>query len=140
MMNTLRLTDDEAKSFQKLSAGLREGWLVQAEDQLVFETGDELLLRYRIARFTNPALQAIASKAVDAKNSQAFDAQLASFDIAALQQDQMAELFFVLGTRIVSAFVQHLLTIVTTDDDLKGVAGMTMIRRMLLEANSESAT
>lgn len=139
MMNVLRLTGAELERFQALPDALKEGWKTEEEDVSAAETGEELFLRYRIAHFTDPMMKKLADSALKAKTAKEMDAIIASFNITNMPQDQMAELFFVLGTRVVSAMVEHLLAVATTNEDLEGVAGITMIRKMLLEANSDTA-
>ena len=67
-----------------------------------------------------------------------FEKVASTFDISTLPHEQLAELFFVLGTRVISAMIQCLLSRVTTDEDLEGIAVLTNIRRMLKEANALS--
>ncbi len=136
MSNVLLLTADEKKTFDALSAPLKEGWKTQNETITTYERPDELFMRYKIAHFNDPACKALATAARSATSAKDFEKIAGTFDITKVSQEQMAELFFVLGTRVISAMLASLLAKAKDDEDMEGIAGLTAIRRMLIESNA----
>ena len=132
-MNALYLTQEEKTLFDGLSADLKEGWEVE-EETLVFEDPDDLYMRYQIANFPDPVMQSLADSARGALSPEDIQKVAAGFDFTSLSQEQMAELFFVLGTRITTGMLVTVLKNVDSDEDIEGIAGLTMIRRMLMES------
>lgn len=59
----------------------------------------------------------------------------ASMDFSSLSQEDSAELFFTLGTGVMSAIILGALDAAESDDDIEGIASLTEIRHMLLESN-----
>ena len=134
----LQLRPEERKIFEGLSDGLRDGWQVTEEILSAFERAEELEMRYRMASFDHPACQALVDGVKKAKNAAEIEKVVSQFDIAALSQVQMAELFFTLGTRVLSAMVRYALQRAESDEDLEGVAALTEVRHMLFQVNSSS--
>ena len=138
MSHDLLLTESERTIFDGLSEKLKEGWTVKTVKIHVFETSDELYMRYKIAHFTDPVCVALAKNAQNAKSAQEFEKIASSIDLSRVSQEQLAELFFVLGVRVMSAMISYLLAHATTDEDLEGIAVLTNVRQMLQESNSLS--
>ncbi len=113
--------------------------MIEEETVYITETPDELYLRYKIARFIDPVSKALADAVMNTKNEKDLEKAIASFDISLLSQEQLAELFFVLGTRVVSGMITYLLSYAKIDEDLEGAATVSMIRRMLMEANTPTS-
>lgn len=135
-MNELTLTVAEKEIYDRLPAALRDGWKVKAIDTPPVEKPEELYMRYRIAHFTDSRCTAIADKVKKAKTAAEIALIAADFDIASLPQEQLAELFFVLGVRVLSGMIEYVLANTDHDEDLEGVASLSAIRIMLVEANS----
>lgn len=134
-MNTLYLTADEEELFDALPDTLKEGWKTEKQEIEYVENPEELYLRYKIARFTDPMLEAFVLAVREAKNVGDFEKAASSVDVSAYSQEQLAELFFVLGVGVMSAMVVYVLKNAANDEDLEGIATMTDIRRMLMESN-----
>ncbi len=134
-MQDLLLTAGERKIFDALSDSLKEGWTVRSEKIETFESPEELYMRYKIAHFTDLVCVTLAKRAEGISSMAEFEKIASTFDVSSLPHEQLAELFFVLGTRVISAMIQCLLSRATTDEDLEGIAVLTNIRRMLKEAN-----
>lgn len=136
MPPNLHLTADEQKIFDALPATLKEGWTVEKEASAAYERPEELLMRYRMASFHNPACQAIAEKAKGAKTAQDIERIAASFDPSALSLPELSELLFTLGTKWLSHMLRYLLAHTSSDEDIEGIATLSHIRHMLFEANA----
>ncbi|HLD63277.1 MAG TPA: hypothetical protein VI913_00075 [Candidatus Peribacteraceae bacterium] len=137
-MNKLLLLDNEREIFSHLSEGLKEGWQYEQEAFLAYETRDELQIRYRMTHFQDPAFAKLAQSAASIKSVDDVEKVAASFDITSVSQEDMAELFFVLGTRILSCIIAYALKHADSDDDVEGVMTLTHIRHSLFETNSSS--
>ena len=133
---TLYLQANEKELFNALSEKLREGWTTEEETLTSDERPEELTMRYQMARFEDNGLAEFAKGAATAKTPEEFQKAAAEFDFTTLSQEQIAELFFTLGTKIMSKMIEHLLSKVENDEDLEGLAGLTQIRHMLLETNA----
>ena len=133
---TLYLRREEAKFFQSLSKDLQDGWQVEEEKGKANERPEELMMRYQMASFDHPSIKTFVESVRGAKSAGEIEKAAASFDLASLPQEQAAELFFVLGTNLIGKIIQYLLQKATRDEDLDGIAALTLIRHFLLEANA----
>lgn len=134
-MKTLYLLPAEEKLMSALPADISAGWTVEKEGAVTMETADELNLRYRIANFTDPNAKALAESMKHAVSPTEIEKLLQTFDMQKLPQDQLAELFFTLGTKVTGWMVLYVLSNAKDQEDMEGVAGLTLIRHMLIEAN-----
>jgi hypothetical protein len=138
MMTVLYLTATEKAMYEKLPKSLRDGWSVVNESITTYETAEELHFRYQIAHFEHPSCAAVAKAAKDVQSVKDIERIAATCDVAALSREQLAELFFVLGTKVLSFMILYLLERVKDDQDVEGLAAFTAIRRMLVETNREA--
>lgn len=127
---TLFLTVKESAAFAALPDALREGWMVEKEEGTAYEDMDVLKVRAGMARFeTFPALReyvkGIASGGV-----------IEPTTIKDLPESVLPELFFTIGARGVSALIAALLASCDDDGDVAGVAGLSHIRRDILNTNA----
>ncbi len=139
MQNVLTLTPDEKKIFDALSDALKDGWKTEVETLKSYERPDELLMRYEMASFSNPACKALADAAMTAKSADDIEKIASGFDITKLSESEMAELFFTLGTKWMSGVIRYLLSKAESDSDIEGIAHLSTVRNMLLTSNSEIA-
>ena len=139
MNNILFLTSAELNVFHKLPETLREGWVTSEQGSLEEETAEQLELRIKMAVFDDPALQSLTQKLKKALTTQSLEKAVSSIDLSALAPEQLAELFFVLGIRVLNSMITVLLNRSSTDEDMEGLAGLTRIRSMLSEANSSNS-
>lgn len=137
-MNTLYLTTEEKTMYDALPEHLREGWNVTDETEW-YERAEELDLRYRMADLMDPACRELLEAAKDVRSSADFEKVAATFDVSSLSQEQTAELFFILGSKIVTYMIAYLLKSVENDEDIEGIGGLSAIRHLLFETNAERA-
>lgn len=135
-MKTLYLLPAEEKLLAALPGDITAGWTVEKETAVIIETADELKLRYRIANFTDPNVKALAESMKGAASSAEIEKILQTFDMQKLPQDQLAELFFTLGTKVTGWMITYVLSKAKDQEDMEGAAGLTLIRHMLIEANT----
>ncbi len=135
-MKTLYLLPAEEKLLAALPGSITAGWTVEKETAVIIETADELKLRYRIANFTDPNVKALAESMKGAASSAEIEKILQTFDMQKLPQDQLAELFFTLGTKVTGWMITYVLSKAKDQEDMEGAAGLTLIRHMLIEANT----
>ncbi len=139
-MESLLLTDSEQKLFQELPEALRQEWQVKTQEALQEESAAQLVLRYKMAHFTDQKLQEVVNSLRGDRSKDAVEKALRMIDLRLLSQGQIAELFFILGIAVMNQMVSVLLRTAETDEDLEGVAGITHIRFALHEANLSNAT
>jgi len=137
-MNTLFLTAAESTLFQSLSTELKEGWSVENEKGGAEETPEELDLRHQMVSLTDGGFRTFIDALKEAKSPGDFDQAASKIRAEDLSPDVLAEMFFTLGTKVTSAFVEYLLTKIETDEDIEGLAGITQMRHMLYEVNSQN--
>jgi len=135
--NNLSLTASERKTFASLPVAIREGWTVNDFSITHTESPEELYLRYRMARFEDPAYAALAASVHNAKSPDDFLRVAEKFQFHEGAIDQLSELFFVLGTNVLSGIVAYLLKNAKDDEDIEGIAALTTVRRFLHESNAE---
>jgi hypothetical protein len=136
MASLLHLRREEQSLFDALPDALKDGWKVKEETLSSFERPEELDMRYRMASFDHPACQELVGKVKNMKDASDIEKIVSEFDISSLSQVEMAELFFTLGTRVLSAMIRYTLQRTESDEDLEGIAALTEVRHMLFEANS----
>ena len=136
---TLHLRKEEAKIFHGLPKDLQDGWKVGEEKGTSDERPEELMMRYQMVSFSDPKLQKLIGAARAAQTPEAFEKIASGFDFSALSHEEMAEVFFTLGTRLLGKIIQTHLQEVKNDEDLQGIAALSEIRHLLLEANASVA-
>lgn len=132
----LHLRAEEKTLFDGLPDGLKDGWKVEEEKLENDERPEELDMRYRIARFDNPVVKDAVDSARKAKTPEEFEKTASSLDISEFPPDLVAEFFFTIGTKLTGAIISYFLSQAKSDEDIEGIAGLTEIRHMLLEANA----
>lgn len=137
-MNTLYLTPEEKTTYEALPESLKEGWVVTDEIEH-YERPEELDLRYRMADFMDPACRELVEAAKGVQSSADFEKVASTFDVSSLSQEQTAELFFILGSRIITYMIAFLFQSVDNDEDVEGISGLSAIRHLLFETNAEHA-
>lgn len=127
---TLYLTADESAVFSALPESLREGWTVEPETGTAYEDDDVLKVRAGMARFDSyPELKGLAAQV-------ASGTPLSPSQITKIPESVLPELYFTMGARGVGRLIAMLLRNVKTDEDVEGLAGLTHIRRDILNTNA----
>lgn len=119
----LHLRPEEKAVFDGLADDLKDGWKVEEETLEGAERSEELKMRSLMLKTRSDEVKDALDKAEDGISS-----------------ELTAEAFFAMGTEALSSLIKTLLAEVKTDDDLKGVAELTQIRKALLESNVSPAT
>ena len=131
-MDTLFLTAAERKAFDALPQKIREWWKVEGETVTFRDSDEGRLMRYGLARFHDPRLQSFIQQVLAQKSVSGAAALFQKTDLAGVMDEDIAELFFVLGPSGASVLVSCMLQAVKSDTDLEGVAALTVIRHSLL--------
>lgn len=131
MQNTLYLTAVEREIFAALPKDVIAEWNLEPETGAAYETSDVLRVRAGMARFDSyPELLALTAQA--ATSGKPIDAGV----LAHVPESVLPELYFTIGACGLSAVIPVLLTQVKTDDDLEGVAGLSVARHDILRTNA----
>lgn len=127
---TLYLTVAESALFSGLSEALREGWTVELETGTAYESTDVLKVRAGMARFDSyPELKDLAAQVMAGT-------QLTAAQMEKIPESVLPELYFTMGARGVGRLIVMLLRNITSDEDVEGLAGLTHIRRDILQTNA----
>lgn len=127
---TLFLTEPEAAAFAALPEALREGWTVEPETGTAYEDADVLKVRAGMARFdTFPELREYVTESLRTGVVQ-------PMAIKELPESILPELFFTIGAHGVRMLIAAMLSQCTTDTDVAGIAGLSHIRRDILNTNA----
>src|SRR3989344_8023312 len=133
-MNTLTLTKEEEKAFAELSEAVREGWDVQAETIRYEDAPAKQLMRLSLLRLHDPALLALGEKAGRAGCGDELVALIQGMDVSAVDDSDLAELFFALGPTVLSELIAVQIASAKTDADVEGVQALTVIRHSILSS------
>lgn len=130
-MTTLYLTADEQKRFQALPEGVKDGWVVEAETGDQYETKRQLEMRFYMSTLAkDPAVRKLFEEFQSGKDLD----QLALPD---LSESLASEFFFTIGARGLTLLMAQMFQEgLANDEDLEGVAGLSMIRHKILETNA----
>lgn len=129
-MHTLHLLPSEQSAFGKLPDALKEGWTVEAEKLKSFETAEQLQIRANMADFSKwPAMQALLD---GLKKGQAPNMD----SLESIPEEAVPELLFTIGASGISGLIGLLLQEIKNDEDLESVAGFSILRHDILEANA----
>ena len=136
MSAQLFLRRGEKHAFDALPPSLHEGWNVEEETLESEERREEIVMRAKMFRCANHECQKIIAAIVHAKNPKEMEALVEQCDFAAFSPEQIAEIFFTLGTGALDLLVRSALRVADSDRDIEGIAGLTQIRHFLLETNA----
>ena len=129
-MNTLTLTLVEQALFQKLPEKLRDGWIVEDQPVMAFETDEQLSVRANMMELDAfPELQEVIRAMREGK-------KLSLKHIKSIPEAALGEILFALGARGISVLMQHLLADAAEDKHLEAVAGFSQMRKDIIEANA----
>ena len=134
-MRTLYLTKDEQKRFQELPAKLREGWEIKEPEVICFEEANDLIMRLKVFVPKGFVFEELAKEASEAQTPGEIMRIASAIPVEKLSYNQMVDLFFVLGTKIIGGMILYALNTVESDDDIEGIAVLSVIRRAQFRAN-----
>lgn len=131
-MQTLFLTPQEEAVFARLGADIREGWNIAAEN-LVFEDSPmKLHLRLGLLRLHDPALLKLRERVKTLQDPKTIAEEISSIDHSLLLHDDLAALFFAMGSGVLTELIALLLPAAASDKDLADLAALTFIRHEIL--------
>jgi len=130
MDHPLHLTKDEQKLFDALSDSLKEGWEVHDETLTAFESDDVLRIRLSMARLSKfPPTERIIKDVQGGK--------MPTPDMLdEIPEDILPTFFFTIGAKGVAAMMWILLQKIKDDEDIQGLAALSLIRHDILATNS----
>jgi hypothetical protein len=134
--SVLYLRREEKTVFDALRDALKNGWSVEDEPLTSDERPEELRMRYQMAKFEDADLQNLVQLAQESRTPEEFEKTALKFDFAKLPQEQIAEVFFMLGTKLMGKIISYGLQEASSDEDIEGIAALSNVRHLLLEANA----
>jgi hypothetical protein len=133
MVTALYLTAEEKKMFDGLPQKLREGWTVELETGTFQDDEDHMRMRQQMARFHDPELRRLQKKIMDKSEKEIADV-IREVDLSNLSDDDLSQMYFVLGPQVLGSVIRVLLADVSSDDALEGLASLTNVRHLLFES------
>ena len=124
----LYLRPDERQMFSALAEGLTGGVLVEDENVEPTDSATAMRVRLELLRVQDPLLSEFAKKAVNCATAEEASALFAATDISSVHDDDLAELFFALGSLTLTAIIKDLLAKASTAEDLEDLEALTGIR------------
>ncbi len=129
-MNKLYLTADERKLFDVLSEELKEGWEVEEEVQDSYESPKVLAMRASMASFDMyPELEDLAKRIQTGED-------VSNISLADVSEQVLGEFAFTIGAKGLSAFIEQLAKEIQSNEDILGLAGLTLLRHEILDTNA----
>jgi hypothetical protein len=131
MITTIHLTADEKKAYETIPAALRDGWTVEDETQTSYETDRQLMMRAHMSTLHKyVVVQEMAQHVMDGKGLPS---------LGGIPDDLLPEVYFTIGARGVDKLIKLAMQTIKTDEDMEGLASLTMIRHELLLTNANPA-
>ncbi|MBM3230805.1 hypothetical protein FJZ28_00585 [Candidatus Peregrinibacteria bacterium] len=135
--NTLFLLQEEQPLFMALPPGIREGWTAEVIKP-VYEDPRDLIIRFKRFLPANPVFKRLETAVMAGSGSvEDIITQSQELKMSDLSYEQMIDLFFVLGSKILGGYIRYGLKNVDSDDDLEAVMTLSMIRHSLFAANAK---
>ncbi|TSC97898.1 MAG: hypothetical protein Greene101449_1067 [Candidatus Peregrinibacteria bacterium Greene1014_49] len=134
MITVLYLTDAERAIWRMLSQEAQEGWTIEPENGNFRDSPQRREMRLHLLKLRDPKLLDFQEKAKKANTMEALTALILTMDLKNVNDADVAELFFAIGPGPIGRVVESILATVTKDEDIEGVAALTLIRRSLYQA------
>jgi len=138
-MNTLYLFPAEQTVFDSLSADLKDGWSVEAEEKTYEDSAQKRAIRLSMARVHDPVLMHLRDKAYKAGTVEEVAGYINETDLKRVDEDDIAELFFALGPDIIGRLIAYMLQTAKTDTDIEGIVSLSLIRHEIYQSFAPSA-
>lgn len=134
MHTKLFLTKDELPLFEALDSKLIEGWSAEVVEEC-YEDAQDWEIRIKNFLPTGVLFDRIREAFTECKTEEEFELRIATFDFSDLDYDQILQVFFVLGTRVLSKMIQHTLRNIQNDEDIEGAMTLSIVRANMFSAN-----
>jgi len=131
---TLYLTALELQSYEALGDDVKIDCVIENEQCGVLETNEELIIRLRlVASDAHPEVREITFTILESlQQGKELDPAL----LDAIPHASLPVVFFGMGVRGMSAFVELILTDIHGPDDIESLAALTKVRHLLVSANT----
>ncbi|MBU0458006.1 hypothetical protein KJ652_00370 [Patescibacteria group bacterium] len=130
MLNTIHLTAEEKPQFDNFSDDLKEGWTVEDETIDAYEPPEVLKMRMQMVDLDKyPEALTILERLQSGE-------KLMDINLNDVGDDILRELAFTIGAKGMNVLIRSVLKSAKTDEDVEGLAGMTLIRHEILETNA----
>lgn len=133
----LCLTEDEIPLFDALPSTLKEGWSVEVVDPCHEELRD---WEVRVKNFLpeGPLFDEIRDLATTVDSEKEFEKRMKLLNFKNLDYDHLLKMYFVLGTRLLTAMIRHTLENAKDDEDVEGAMTLSIVRANLFTANGSA--
>ena len=128
----LHLRPDEKEKFDALSDELKDGWKVEEEKLMHDDTPKKRSMRILLLRIRDQKLQSFVEEAKKENDASKLASLVHDTDLSDVNDADIAELFFALGPEALSKIIMAMIGDIGSDEDIEGVAAITIIRNSLL--------
>mgnify|MGYP006865025775 CR=1 FL=1 len=135
-MTTLYLTSSENELFAALPDAIKEGWSVKVLDRICDERSEDLVMRYKTFNSDTGEIKRLVEDAQNAKSPEELEKVASTLNVEQLSYNDIVDLYFLLGTRVQSAMIRHLLTNAKEDDEVEAVMTISVIRKAQSASNT----
>ncbi|OGJ72007.1 hypothetical protein A2454_05430 [Candidatus Peribacteria bacterium RIFOXYC2_FULL_55_14] len=135
-MATLYLRPSERELLEKLPSALAGACAVEDEELTSFESTSELVVRMRlVASDAHPEVRDFVLGVLhDLQRGKEINPKA----LARLPHESLPVVYFGMGALGLCALIEVLFPSVRSREDLEGLAGLTKVRHLLLEANASA--
>lgn len=133
-MNTLFLYTEEAEAYAACSSDIQSGWKVEDEKYTAADSFEKRKVRMQLMHLRDPKLKVFLDHAAKCSAPKEVAEHLHNTDLTHIDTADLAELFFALGPTVLTLLINFMLKDITSDEEVEGVAALTLIRHKLLEA------
>ncbi len=130
-MQTLYLTGEEQKSFDRLPAESRADFTVEIETLTFQDTPQRIAIRFDLFKPTDPDIIRFRDAAKKAKTDEEFSALAETLDLKKIGDAELTQLLFAVGPNFIGIVIADLLASV---GDLELVAALSSLRHAMLES------
>ncbi len=131
---TLFLTTDERALFEKLPKKLKDDWNVHEEFGKYEDTAETKQIRFELLRLRGPEFKGIMEQAEHVGSEKMFQEFVNSVDLSFMSEDQLIDIFFMLGPDVLSALVAHGIERARESEDMEMTAAIAKFRHIVFDA------
>jgi len=139
MRHVLYFTQEEQKAFAAHSDELKEGWEIEQETDSFVDTPEKMNVRLHLLRIDDPAMRAFIETAEHSKSVDELAGLILNTSLSDVSERDLAKLFFAMGPEPLRRIVPALIAVAKTNEDIQGIADITIVRHMVLSSLTHTA-
>ena len=130
-MKSLYLYQTEIEFFNKVPQDIQKEFTVHQETLDFVDSTEKLMTRLSLARLHDPKLLSLRDLV---QSSGDLLGTLQNISLDEVEEEDLSELFFVMGPTLLTSFITGLLATAKTDADILSISAMVEIRHSILSS------